>query len=89
MRTLPTLVTLDELPGRDDTPGHRVPVGLDETSLAPVFLDFSNDPFFLVYGESESGKSSFLRMLVRQLCARVSPADATLLVGRLPAVAAR
>ncbi|KOV88378.1 GTP-binding protein [Streptomyces sp. NRRL WC-3618] len=80
VRTLPALVTLDELPGRDDTPGHRVPVGLDETSLAPVFLDFSNDPFFLVYGESESGKSSFLRMLVRQLCARVSPADATLLV---------
>lgn len=80
VRTLPDLVTLDELPGPDEAPGPAIAIGIDEASLAPVFLDFSNDPFFLVYGESESGKSSFLRMLVRQLCARVSSDDATLLV---------
>ncbi|WP_327698452.1 type VII secretion protein EccCb [Streptomyces sp. NBC_00459] len=80
VRTLPDLVTLDELPGPDEAPGPALAIGIDEASLAPVFLDFSNDPFFLVYGESESGKSSFLRMLVRQLCARVSSDDATLLV---------
>jgi S-DNA-T family DNA segregation ATPase FtsK/SpoIIIE len=80
VRTLPDLVTLDELPGPDEAPGHALAVGIDDASLAPVFLDFSNDPFFLVYGETESGKSSFLRMLVRQLCARLSPDEAQLLV---------
>ncbi|WP_405823668.1 type VII secretion protein EccCb [Streptomyces sp. NBC_01390] len=80
VRTLPALVPLDELPGPDDSPGRAMAVGIDDASLAPVFLDFSNDPFFLVFGESESGKSSFLRLLVRQLCARVSPEEAQLLV---------
>ncbi|ELP62636.1 type VII secretion protein EccCb [Streptomyces turgidiscabies] len=80
VRTLPALVPLDGLPGPDDSPGRAMAVGIDDASLAPVFLDFSNDPFFLVYGESESGKSSFLRLLVRQLRARVSPEEAQLLV---------
>ncbi|MGY1496487.1 type VII secretion protein EccCb [Streptomyces sp. QTS52] len=80
VRTLPELVTLDELPGPDESPGQGIAIGIDDASLAPVFLDFSNDPFFLVFGESESGKSSFLRMLVRQFCTRVSPDGAQLLV---------
>jgi len=80
VRALPTLVPLDELPGPAEAPGPGFPIGVDDASLAPVFLDFSNDPFFLVYGEPESGKSSFLRMLVRQFCARVSFDEAQLLV---------
>ncbi|MGW1717784.1 type VII secretion protein EccCb [Streptomyces sp. NPDC002156] len=80
VRTLPTLVPLDELPGPHEYPGHGIAIGIDDAGLTPVFLDFSNDPFFLVYGEPESGKSSFLRMLVRQLCAWASPEEARLLV---------
>ncbi|WP_329269344.1 type VII secretion protein EccCb [Streptomyces sp. NBC_01451] len=80
VRTLPELVTLDELPGPDEAPGQGIAVGIDDASLAPVYLDFSSDPFFLVYGESESGKSSFLRLLVRQLRARLSHGEAQLLV---------
>ncbi|MFF3379118.1 type VII secretion protein EccCb [Streptomyces sp. NPDC002680] len=80
VRTLPSLVALDELPGPAESPGRALPIGIDDTSLAPVFLDFSNDPFFLVYGEPESGKSSFLRLLVGQLCARVPSDKAQLLV---------
>jgi S-DNA-T family DNA segregation ATPase FtsK/SpoIIIE len=80
VRTLPDLVTLDELPGPDASPGQSVSIGIDDASLTPVFLDFSNDPFLLVFGDPESGKSSFLRMLARQLRTRFSPDDAQLLV---------
>ncbi|MEU6223623.1 type VII secretion protein EccCb [Streptomyces sp. NPDC047042] len=80
VRTLPDLVLLEELPGPEEAPGQAIAVGIDDASLLPVFLDLSNDPFFLVYGEPESGKSSFLRMLVRQLCARLSPDRAQFLV---------
>ncbi|MDX3746633.1 type VII secretion protein EccCb [Streptomyces sp. AK08-02] len=80
VRTLPPLVSPDELPGPDDSPGRAMAIGIDDASLAPVFLDFSNDPFFLVFGESESGRSSFLRLLVRRICSRVSPEEAELLV---------
>lgn len=45
-----------------------VPIGIDENRLAPVHLDFSADPHFLVFGEGESGKSNFLRLLARGIC---------------------
>ncbi|WP_105969959.1 type VII secretion protein EccCb [Streptomyces geranii] len=80
VRTLPTLIPLEELPTPIDAPAPALPIGIDDTSLAPVSLNLSNDPFFLVYGEPESGKSSFLRLLVRQLCARVPSDEAQLLL---------
>ncbi|WP_055531562.1 type VII secretion protein EccCb [Streptomyces graminilatus] len=80
VRTMPDLVTAEELPGPGESPGRGIPIGIDDASLNPVFLDFYNDPFLVVYGESESGKSSFLRLLVRQLRARYSPDEAQLLV---------
>ncbi|MGW3646282.1 type VII secretion protein EccCb [Streptomyces sp. NPDC000878] len=80
VRTLPFRVPLEELPGPSEAPGQGIPIGIDDTSLAPMSLDFSNDPFFLVYGEPESGKSSFLRLLARQLCARMPYDKAQLLV---------
>ncbi|MFF8618186.1 type VII secretion protein EccCa [Streptomyces sp. NPDC015350] len=64
-----------ELPARELPPGHAHPergiaFGIDENNLEPVFLDFERDPFFLVFGESESGKSNLLRLLVKQLSER-------------------
>ncbi|MER5180204.1 type VII secretion protein EccCa [Streptomyces sp. NPDC002896] len=66
-----------ELPASDLPPGNRFPdrgiaFAIDENNLEPVFVDFEQDPFFLVYGESESGKSNLLRLLIKQLTERYS-----------------
>jgi S-DNA-T family DNA segregation ATPase FtsK/SpoIIIE len=74
VRLLPALYTVDRLPPADDPRG--VPVGISESDLAPVFLDFAADPHFLVFGDASSGKTSFLRVLARQLQARLDPSRA-------------
>ncbi|MBY8886977.1 type VII secretion protein EccCa [Streptomyces sp. PTM05] len=58
-----------ELPQDDSSPG--VPIGIAERDLAPVRVELSDaDPHFLVYGDSGSGKSSFLRTWIKGLAAR-------------------
>ncbi|HYW25499.1 MAG TPA: type VII secretion protein EccCb [Terriglobales bacterium] len=70
VRLLPRRVTLDQLPAANGTtPG--VPIGVDEFELAPVHLDLTGaDAHMLVFGDSESGKTTFLRSLVAGLQAR-------------------
>jgi S-DNA-T family DNA segregation ATPase FtsK/SpoIIIE len=75
VRLLPRHLPLAELPAGDRFPERGVAFGLDENTLEPVFVDFDQDPFFLVFGESESGKSNLLRLLIRQLTQRY-PGDA-------------
>ncbi|MER5480074.1 type VII secretion protein EccCa [Streptomyces sp. NPDC002734] len=75
VRLLPRQLPLAELPAGDRFPERGVAFGLDENTLEPVFLDFDQDPFFLVFGESESGKSNLLRLLIKQLTQRY-PGDA-------------
>jgi S-DNA-T family DNA segregation ATPase FtsK/SpoIIIE len=75
VRLLPRHLPLAELPAGDRFPERGVAFGLDENTLEPVFLDFDQDPFFLVFGESESGKSNLLRLLIKQLTQRY-PGDA-------------
>ncbi len=69
VRLLPRLVAASELsiPGVDDAVADgaplRLPIGLGEADLAPMFHDFDADPFLLVFGDGEAGKSGFLRHL--------------------------
>ncbi len=35
-----------------------------------MFVDFDQDPFFLVFGESESGKSNLLKLIIKRLTER-------------------
>ncbi|MGW1138528.1 FtsK/SpoIIIE domain-containing protein, partial [Streptomyces zhihengii] len=51
-------------------PRRGVAFAIDENNLEPVFVDFERDPFFLVFGESESGKSNLLRLLIKQITER-------------------
>ena len=57
-----------------------VPIGLNERELAPVVLDLDADPLFLVFGDGESGKSTFLRALAAGIVKRYSPDQARILV---------
>ncbi|THA82172.1 type VII secretion protein EccCa [Streptomyces sp. LRa12] len=70
VRLLPREFPAQQLPPGDRFPRRGVSFALDEDSLEPVFVDFEQDPFFLVFGESESGKSNLLKLLIRRLSER-------------------
>jgi S-DNA-T family DNA segregation ATPase FtsK/SpoIIIE len=80
VRMLPTMVPIGELPSVTDVPGFAVPIGVDETKLEPVFLDFNADSHLLMFGETECGKTGFLRMLLKGIAERYTPAQARFIV---------
>ncbi|MFI0940105.1 type VII secretion protein EccCa [Streptomyces sp. NPDC021020] len=80
VRMLPRLLPAAQLPGGAALPGHGVAIGVDETALAPVLVDFDSDPLLVVIGDGESGKTAVLRHIARQLSRRYSPQEARLVV---------
>ncbi|WP_079022728.1 type VII secretion protein EccCa [Streptomyces resistomycificus] len=80
VRLLPREFSAAQLPPGDRLPQRGVAFALDEDNLEPVFVDFEQDPFFLVFGESESGKSNLLRLLIKQLTERYPGHEAKLFV---------
>ncbi|MFK0021955.1 type VII secretion protein EccCa [Streptomyces sp. NPDC090798] len=80
VRLLPREFPAQQLPPGGHSPRRGVAFALDEDNLEPVFVDFEQDPFFLVFGESESGKSNLLRLLIKQLTERYSGDDCKLFV---------
>ncbi|GAB3996554.1 type VII secretion protein EccC [Glycomyces albus] len=79
VRTLPATVRLEELvpalpePEPGDAYAGAPVLGLSETDLGPVRLDFDSDPHLVVFGDTQTGKSTLLRSVLRQLTRR--PAD--------------
>lgn len=70
VRLLPRELDAATLPSGAEQPKRGVAFGIDENLLEPVFVNFDRDPFFLVFGESESGKSNLLRLLITRLSER-------------------
>ncbi|MFG3284405.1 type VII secretion protein EccCa [Streptomyces sp. NPDC048111] len=70
VRLLPRALPEAHLPPGQAEPGRGIAFALDEDGLEPVFVDFEQDPFLLVFGEGESGKSNLLRLLITQLARR-------------------
>ncbi|MFF8279531.1 type VII secretion protein EccCa [Streptomyces lateritius] len=81
VRLLPRRLPAEQLPKGFEYPQHGIAIGIDETNLEPVFVDFETDPFFLIFGESESGKTALLRLIAKQLCERYTPEQARIVVG--------
>jgi S-DNA-T family DNA segregation ATPase FtsK/SpoIIIE len=77
VRLLPSVLPYESL---DVTAGPGIPIGIAEADLRPVAVDFAGDPHFLVFGDGESGKSSFLRALATSLVRRYEPERARLIV---------
>jgi len=59
----------------------RVPIGIDEAELAPVWLDFAENPHLLVFGDSGCGKTALLRGICRSLMESNTGAQARIIVG--------
>ncbi|WP_234340875.1 type VII secretion protein EccCa [Streptomyces sp. NRRL F-5630] len=94
LRVLPRRVTVRELAGAGapgptnrweghgpGLGGREVPIGLRESDLAPVGLDLtSGAPHFVVFGDSGSGKTAFLRAWMRGLTDRYSAKETRFMV---------
>ena len=77
VRLLPDLVRLDSLP---PVPGKLIPIGIAESDLQPLTLDFATDPHFLAFADVESGKTVLLRTIAAGILSRYTPDEALVLV---------
>ncbi|MFG2117027.1 type VII secretion protein EccCa [Streptomyces sp. NPDC048718] len=80
VRLLPRELPAHELPAGHAEPRRGVAFAIDENNLEPVFVNFERDPFFLVFGDSESGKSNMLRLLIKQITERYDGSTAKFFV---------
>ncbi|GAB3950859.1 type VII secretion protein EccCa [Streptomyces sparsus] len=81
VRLLPRELPAAQLPKGSEEPARGVAFAIGESDLEPVFVDFETDPFFLVFGDSESGKTNLLRLLAKQITERYTPDEAKIVVG--------
>jgi DNA segregation ATPase FtsK/SpoIIIE, S-DNA-T family len=85
VKLLPTAITVDELKALDDAgfeAGSTRPttagvlVGMTEKGMSPWRLDLSGaEPHFTIYGDSESGKTTFLQTWLTNLCEQHVPSE--------------
>ncbi|MBP2325668.1 S-DNA-T family DNA segregation ATPase FtsK/SpoIIIE [Kibdelosporangium banguiense] len=81
VRLLPDLMSYDDLLKQDRHRGTRkIPIGVNEDQLAPVYLDFDAEPHFLAFADGESGKTNLLRTIVRGIMERYSEDEVVVLI---------
>ncbi|WP_051309395.1 type VII secretion protein EccCb [Thermocrispum agreste] len=76
---LPTVLPAEQLPP-PTMPGPRIPLGLGELDLQPVWHDFGTKPHLTIVGDSGSGKTAALRLIIRSIVAACSPEQAQILL---------
>jgi S-DNA-T family DNA segregation ATPase FtsK/SpoIIIE len=70
VRVLPTRLPVAKLPTPAAEPA-RIPLGVDQDTLAPVLLDlFGTDQHLLILGDNECGKTNLLKLIATQLVER-------------------
>jgi S-DNA-T family DNA segregation ATPase FtsK/SpoIIIE len=83
VRLLPARLPYESLPGPERSAPHqrsRLPIGIAESDLGPVFLDPASEAHFLLLGDAECGKSTFLRALARSVVERYRPDEARIIL---------
>jgi S-DNA-T family DNA segregation ATPase FtsK/SpoIIIE len=78
VRLLPEAFGVSALPGAAQT-GTKIPFAVDESTLSPVLIDFGADAHFLVFGDTECGKSNLLRLIAESVVDRYTPDQARLI----------
>jgi S-DNA-T family DNA segregation ATPase FtsK/SpoIIIE len=81
VRMLPEVLPADRLPKGFEHPEQGIAIGIDENSLAPVFLNFDSDSHFIVFGDGETGKTALLRLLLKGITERYTPDQARIVIG--------
>ncbi len=64
VRLLPTQLAPEAVGALYRGPG-QVVIGQREEDLAPVVIDFTDNPLLMVFGDSKSGKTTLLRHIIR------------------------
>ena len=78
VRQLPARVELSGLPRGEA--GRALSIGISEQDLGPVYLWPSTDPHFLLFGDTESGKTTFLRTVAQRITEAYTPQQARILL---------
>lgn len=81
VRLLPGMLPYEELPAADTLTGAEagLAVGIHEQDLSPMRLDFAADPHFFLLADTQSGKTTFLRTLVRRIENAYQPSEARII----------
>ncbi|MFD0264482.1 type VII secretion protein EccCa [Kitasatospora indigofera] len=58
----------------------RIPIGLQDTTIAPLWHDFEESPHLLVVGDSEAGKTNLLKLVTAAVTAAYTPAEARIML---------
>ncbi|MBE1496262.1 S-DNA-T family DNA segregation ATPase FtsK/SpoIIIE [Amycolatopsis lexingtonensis] len=81
VRVLPDPLPHDVVENEQSADSPRaIPIGLQESDLAPVFLDFDREPHFFALMDGEAGKTNLLRMIVRGIASRYTEKEALILL---------
>lgn len=85
LRLLPSAITVDEILGLpvDDPGPSTVPplvLGVEETRLGPLVFNPRSESHLYLFGDSKSGKTTFLRGIAREVMRTSSPKEAQLFV---------
>ncbi|MFD2399774.1 type VII secretion protein EccCb [Prauserella oleivorans] len=80
VRMLPTTLPYDRLARAHDAAAHRLAIGVAEHDFGAVRLDFAADAHLVLLGDTESGKTTFLRTLARAITDSYQPRQARLIV---------
>ncbi|MGW7443018.1 type VII secretion protein EccCa [Kitasatospora sp. NPDC054795] len=78
VRMLPLVLDAERLPAPEGR--LRVPIGLEETEVSPLWHDFEENPHLLVVGDSESGKTNLLRLMIKAITTAYTPAEARIML---------
>jgi len=79
VRMLPPMLPFTDLPRPENDV--RIAIGLDEQRLEPVWHDFESTSHMLVFGDSETGKTNTLRMVLQSIMSHYGPDQAKILLG--------
>jgi S-DNA-T family DNA segregation ATPase FtsK/SpoIIIE len=80
VRLLPRLLPASQLTGMVDRSAPGIPIGLNETHLAPVRLELQSEPHLVVFGDAQSGKTNLLRLIARSIVDKNTPAEARVVI---------
>jgi S-DNA-T family DNA segregation ATPase FtsK/SpoIIIE len=80
VRLLPRKLTVDQLAQVVDRSAPGFPIGINETKLAPVYLDLADEPALIVFGDSECGKTNLLRVVARSIVEHRTPEEARIVI---------
>ncbi len=79
VRMLPAVLPAGELPP-PKLPGPKIPLGAGELDLQPVWHDFGAKPHLTIVGDSGSGKTATLRLIIKSIVAAYTPEQAQILI---------